>query len=147
MFNKIKSINMVESYTMLPTFSCLPQIKTLCSNHCMHNFHTKFVKIFEICKPHSQNLNKTLSPEQCSLLCFELALGRIFLWILLAVIAMSLQYFLAVFDVDTTGQRIVILAEVNSVDAVETLRAWCSVHILNVCRRPRSVWIIVGGAV
>lgn len=69
---------MVESYTMLPTFSCLPQIKTLCSNHCMHNFHTKFVKIFEICKPHSQNLNKTLSPEQCSLLCFELALGRIF---------------------------------------------------------------------
>ncbi len=52
---------MVESYTILPTFSCKALIKTLCSNHCMHNFHTKFVKIFEICKPHSQNLNKHLA--------------------------------------------------------------------------------------
>ena len=31
-------------------------IKTLSSNHRMHNLYTKFVKILEICKQFSENL-------------------------------------------------------------------------------------------
>ncbi len=34
-------------------FSCLAMIKSFCSNHSLHNFYTKFGKIFEICKLHS----------------------------------------------------------------------------------------------
>ena len=37
-------------------FSNLVVIKTLSSNHRMHNLYTKFVKILEICKQFSENL-------------------------------------------------------------------------------------------
>ena len=37
-------------------FSNLVVIKTLSSNHRMHNLYTKFVKILEICKHFSENL-------------------------------------------------------------------------------------------
>ena len=37
-------------------FSNLVVIRTLSSNHRMHNLYTKFVKILEICKQFSENL-------------------------------------------------------------------------------------------
>ena len=37
-------------------FSNLVVIKTLSSNHRMHNLYTKFIKILEICKQFSENL-------------------------------------------------------------------------------------------
>ena len=46
---------MSKKLYMSLVFSNLVVIKTLSSNHRMHNLYTKFVKILEICKQFSEN--------------------------------------------------------------------------------------------
>ena len=47
---------MSEKLYISMTFSNLTVSKTLSSNHCMYNLHTKFVKTLEIYKQFSENL-------------------------------------------------------------------------------------------